>query len=259
MESPDAGAPVVGLPERVDRRIRLGPFPSARDALKFAGYAATGAVLAPFVDPFAWVLVLVGGFAVSVWRPEGDAVDERAARWILFQFRHWTGGPVRFSGPPSTSLGSVVRLASGRCVTILRTGGTPLAYRPPADLAVLYDRFRELLRSSEGPLVVRSTTVALRVDPVLPEAGACSDPERAARAGYGELVSVLCRRRRSRRVEISLGTGRSGPEGIRRLEERTRSLAEHLTSLGMRPVLLGERSLAEAVRSFGWVPSSEAR
>ncbi|MGA8275977.1 MAG: hypothetical protein WB852_06760 [Thermoplasmata archaeon] len=253
MESPEAGAPVVELPERVDRRIRLGPFPSARDALKFVGYAATGAVLAPFLDPFVWVPFLVVGFTVSVWRPDGEAVDERAAQWLLFQFRRWTKGSVTPRGPLTTVRGSVVRLASGRRVTIVRTEGTPLAYRPPSDLAVLFERFRELLRASEGPLVVRSTTVPLRADPVLPVDVACSDPEHAARAGYGELVSVLCRRRRSRRVEISLGSGQSGPEGERRLEERTRSLSEQLTSLGLRPVILGDRSLAESVRAFGWV------
>src|SRR5208282_2604654 len=73
MEGPSAGVPVVVLPERVDRRVRLGPFPSAKDAVKFASYAAAGAVLAPFATPFAWVPVLALGFVVSVWHPDGEA------------------------------------------------------------------------------------------------------------------------------------------------------------------------------------------
>jgi len=252
MENPDPGAPVVELPERVDRRVRFGPFPSAKDALKFVCYAAAGAVLAPFATPFAWVPILATGFAVSVWRPDGEAIDERAGRWLVFVLHRWKGRSLTSPRRLTAVHGSVARLASGQWVTVVRAGGTPLAYRPPFELVSLFDRFRELLRASEGAFVLRSTTVPLREAPVLPGKETCSEDEGAARAGYRELVSVLCRRRRSRRVEIALGEGSADPEAARRLEERARSLAEHLSGLGVHPTLLGDRNLADSVRSFGW-------
>ncbi|MCI4372248.1 MAG: hypothetical protein L3K02_01170 [Thermoplasmata archaeon] len=259
MEGPDAGAPVVGLPERVDRRVRLGPFPSARDALKFVGYAAAGAVLVPFTSPFAWVPVLAIGFAVSAWRPDGEAVDARVGRWLVFQLQGRGGLPLRTRGPLPRVRGCVAALASGQRVTVVRTGGTPLAYRPPAELAVMFERFRDLLRASEGSLVLRATTAPLRDGPVLPGNAPCSVAEQSARSGYGELVMVLCRRRRSRRVEISIGTSGHSPESDRRLEEQARSLADQLASLGLRPVLLADRALAESIRGFGWsVPRGSA-
>jgi hypothetical protein len=252
VESPEAGVPRISLPERVDRRARLGPFPSARDALKFVCYAAVGAVVSPFASPFAWVPFLAVGFVVSVWRPDDEAVDERAGRWVRFVVDRWRGASVTDPARATAARGAVVYLASGHRVAIVRAGGTPLAYRPPAELAVLFDRFRELLRASNGPLIIRSTTVALREGPVLPGTVACTDLEWAAREGYRELVSVLCRRRRSRRVEIALSASASGPEGERRLVERARSLAERLSSLGVRSSLLDERRLIESARAFGW-------
>jgi hypothetical protein len=258
MENGEAVVPRVTLPERVDRRIRLGPFPSARDALKFVCYAAVGAVLSPFVGPTAWLPVVALGFAVSVWRPDGDAWDERAARRCLFQVRRWVGGRMTPRGMVRASPGSVFRLSSGRRVTIVRAAGTPLAYRPPADLATLFERFRELLRATEGPIVIRATSVSLRAERVVPPEGNGASAELAAREGYTELISVLCRRRRSRRVEIALGSGQAGPEGRGRLEDRARSLAEGLATLGLPSTVLEGRPLAESARTFGWVGAGDA-
>jgi hypothetical protein len=252
MEAPDTGPPVVALPEPVDRRVRLGPFPSARDALKFVCYAAVGAVLAPFATPYAWLPVLGIGFAVSVGRVDGEAVDERLARRLVWRLQRWGGGTV--TPPPSSPplRGSVARLAGGSLVTVVRTGGTPLAYRPPEELGGLFDRFRELLRASEGPLIIRSSTVPLREGSVLPAVTGDSGADHAARTGYRELVSVLCRRRRARRVEIFLGASTPGRDGKARLEDRTRSLVAQLAGLGLRPTSLRDRALADSVRQFGW-------
>jgi hypothetical protein len=146
----------------------------------------------------------------------------------------------------------VARLTGGRLVAVVRTGGLPLAYRPPEELAEMFDRFRELLRATEGPLLVRSTSVPLREHPVLPVPSEGPGAERLACEGYRELVSVLCRRRRTRRVEISIGATSVGPEGRVQLEQRTLSLIEQLTGLGVRPTRLRDRALAESIRLFGW-------
>jgi hypothetical protein len=258
MEGPEPGAPVVELPQRVDRRVRLGPFPSARDALKFVCYAAAGAVLGPLASPYAWIPVLAGGFAISVWRPDGEAVDERAARWLRFQLRHSEGSNLNSRRVLTPVRGSVSHLANGRSVAIVRTGGVPLAYRPPADLATVFDRFRGLLRVSEGSLVVRSTTVPLRGAVVLPRGEGASEAERTACTGYRELVEVLCRRRRSRRVDISVTASVSGSDPERRLLERAQGLVDELSALGLQPTILRDHALAESVRGFGWTLSGGA-
>jgi hypothetical protein len=229
MQSPDAPLPLVSLPAPVDRRVRLGPFPSARDALKFATYAATGAVLAPFASPFAWVPVVAIGFGVSVWRPDGEAVDERAARVVLFHARQWTGRPLTRRGSFPTTRGPVVRLVG------------------------MFDRFRELLRATEGPLFLLATSVPLRAAPVRPPKNPGSGVDAAARIGYVDLVTVLCRRRRTRRVDIALRSTVASEDGDRRLLERARALSEQLAGLGLAPVTLTDRGLHDAVRGYGWL------
>jgi hypothetical protein len=252
MESPPTAVPVVVLPERVDRRIRFGPFPSARDALKFVCYASVGAVLAPFATPLAWLPVLGAGFAVSVWRSDGEALDERAGRYAWFHLHRGRAGSVMPADLRIAVHGSVARLASGARVTVVRTGGVPLAYRPPAELAALFERFRELIRATEGTLLVRATTAPLSDQAVRPRDGAPTDADAAARAGYRELASVLCRRRHARRVELSIATTATGPEAEQRLMDRTRALEEQLTAVGVRAEVLAGRQLGAAAHRFGW-------
>jgi hypothetical protein len=252
MDDPEPGAPLVRLPEPLDRHVRLGPFPSARDALKFVSYAAAGAVLAPFATPFAWVPVLLVGLVVSVWRPDGEAIDERAARIVLFQLQARHERRVTRRAVGARAPGLTVRLRSGATASVVRTGGTPLAYRPPADLALLFDGFRGLLRAQEGSLFVRATTVPLAGHRVLPSPGEGSGGDGAARRGYAELVTVLCHRRRSRRVDLALTSYARGPDAERRLAERARALEGHLLGLGLRAAALAGRSLEAAVGEFGW-------
>jgi hypothetical protein len=252
MDSSESEPPVVTLPERVDRQVRLGPFPSARDAVKFVCYATAGAVLAPLVSPWAWIPALGFGFVVSVWRPEGDAIDVGVARWFLFHARR--GGRRMLMPAPSAGAanGVVARLADGRAACVVRTAGTPLAYRPPEDLQTLFDRFREMLRASEGPVFVGATTVPLRAGRVRPPTRGGLEAERPAMGGYGELVSALCRHRQARRVDLAVCTAQTDDPGRLRLEERARALAEHLAALGLAPSLLSDRGLAEALRRLGW-------
>ncbi len=252
MAEPEPGPPVVALPQPVDRRLRLGPFASARDAVKFACYAAAGALLAPFVTPYAWLPVVAVGFLVSAWRPEGEALDERVAHWATWRVRRFTGGgPVSLpSSPPAR--GGYLRLGPGRYVTVLRTGGTPLAYRPPAELERLFRAYGELLRASDGVLLLHAGTVPLSADPLVPGRSSSTGPELPAREGYQELVSVLCRRRLVRRVHLALSTPDVGPDALARLDQGTRALASRLAAVGLRPTRLETRALSEAGHRFGW-------
>jgi hypothetical protein len=246
--------PVVPLPLPVERRLRLGPFASARDAVKFVCYGATGALLAPFLSPYAWLPVLALGFLVSTWRPDGEALDERLLRWVDWRLRRASGGAAvtRPAEARSAAHGRFLRLAPGQYVTVLRTGGVPLAYRPPGELEQTFRAFGELLRASGGSLFVLAGTVPLSAEPLVPGAATGPGPESAARTGYRELVSVLCQRRLVRRVELALPTLEVGSEGSVRLDQRTRALEARLAVLGLTPVRLGGRVLSDAGHRFGW-------
>jgi len=253
MDEPRDGPPVIGLPERMDRRMRLGPFASSRDALKFFLYAATAALLAPFATPWIWLPLVAGGFAVSVWRPDGRALDERAVAFLAWKFRCWSPGDGgdRMTGAPLVRTG-LLQLPSRRYAAVVRTGGTPVAYLPPDELGRRFELYRELLRSIDSGFVWLATTTPIRAQAVRPESCSGSTDEQRAASGYSELVSLLCRRRLLRRIYIVLGTQDSGPDAIGRLEGRVAHLLEGLGALGLRPIRLRDRSLVEAARRFGW-------
>lgn len=253
MDEPEDGPPIIGLPERLDRRMRLGPFPSSRDALKFVTYAAAGALLSPFTSPWVWLPVVGAGFTVSVWRPDGQAVDERVLAFVSWRVR--SVSPRRTAknaaSRPLVRQG-LLQLASHRYVAVIRTGGTPVAYLPPDELARRFELYRELLRSIDTGFSFLAATVPIRSQAVRPGTPSGTGPEARALSGYSELVSLLCRRRLLRRVYFVLGTLEADPDAIGRLEGRVANLIERLGAIGLRPSRLRDRALAEAARRFGW-------
>ena len=253
MGEPGDGPPIVGLPERLDRRMRLGPFPSSRDALKFITYAAAGALLSPFTSPWVWLPVLLVGFAVSVWRPDGRSVDERALAFVSWKFRSMGPGRAVTNATyrPLVRQG-LLQLAPHRYVAVVRTGGTPVAYLPPDELARRFELYRELLRSIDSSFLLLATTTPIRSQAVRPGPSLGVRREAQALAGYSELVSLLCHRRHLRRVYFVLGTLEADSDAVGRLEGRVENLIERLGSLGLRPIRLRDRALAEAAHRFGW-------
>lgn len=253
MGESDPRPPIIDLPERLDRRMRLGPFPSARDALKFVTYAASGALLVPFASPWLWLPVVLGGFGVSVWRPDGRALDERLLVFLRWKVRSWSSGSsVKRAMPCPLVRHGLLELSSHRYVAVVRTGGTPVAYLPPDELGRRFELYRELLRTSDDHFALLVTTAPIRSQAVRPAAPAESRRDKQALSGYSELVSLLCRRRLLRRVYFVIGTSGSNPDAIGLLEGRVAGLIERLSSLGLRPTRLRDRGLVEAAHRFGW-------
>jgi len=258
MEVPFEGPPVVALPERLDRRLRIGPFPSARDALKFLSYAATGALLTPFTLPYLWLPFLGVGFLVSVWRPDGRAIDVRALEYLAWRVRGTFPEATVSDPPPRVDLrGGRLRLPHGRYVAVVRALGVPLAYLPPEELARRFELFRTLLRRSGSSLSwlvglepIRGSDVAPPRDPVGP-----ADLE--ARAAYAQLVELLCRRRSLRRVYVAVATSDTRPTTSNEIDRRTKDLMTGLSELELKPSRLTGRALRDASRRFGWLPGSE--
>jgi hypothetical protein len=243
--------PVVPMPERLDRALRLGPFHSGRDALKFVAWVAVGALLVPFLGAAVWIPFLVVGLAVSLWRPEGEALDDRAARFLRWKGRQLRGGRSMSPAPtPDPGRRSILRLG-GSFAAVVRTGGLPLAYLPPAELARRFEQYRDLLRAFDGSLALLSTRAPIHPTPFLPGEPAPIGPEGVARAGYRELVEVIVRRRHVRQVYLAIAAPATGPEGVARLETQLGSLVERLRALGLRPVRLRNRALRDAAGRLG--------
>lgn len=248
MADPDDGPPVIVLPERVDRRLRLGPFPSAHDAVKFLGYAGAGSLLAVVVTPLLGLAVIVLGFALSVVRYEDEALDRRAVAVV----RHAVGSRPRTMGAdvtPSSPLErrGVVVLPGGGFAAVVRAGGSPMAYLPPAEIARRFERFRELLRAEAEGLVLRVWLAPMRSPPVVPPRLEADRADRSARDGYAELVRLLCARRAIRQVDVLRRTARPGIDGITELEAQVTGLVDRLAGLDVPSRRLVGRSLVEAV------------
>ena len=251
MEGAQDSPPVIGLPERIDRRMRLGPFPSSRDALKFVSYAAAGALLGLLTSPWLWLPVVAVGFGFSVWRPDGQAVDERALVFLVWRVRSLGSWEAGMTARPLVRQG-LLQLSPHHYVAVVRTGGTPVAYLPPEELGRRFELYRELLRSMAGSFSWLATTVPIRAQAIVPGSRDGGPDEVRASSGYSELVTVLCRRRLLRRVYFVLGTLDVNPDAIGLLEGRVAMLIERLAALGLRPIRLRDRALTEAAHRFGW-------
>ncbi len=152
----------VGIPRPVDRRLHLGPFPSARDALKFAGYAAVGLVAVPVAGPVAVVPFALVGFVVAIHRGEGRPLDERVVGYLAWRWRRRVRVPSGASvGTPARAAARTMRVGSGRVAAVLIAGGVPVAYLPPADARALFEATRRWLAALDGPLYLVARSAAL--------------------------------------------------------------------------------------------------
>lgn len=221
----------VTLPEGFDRKSRLGPFPSGTDALKFLLIGAAGAIVALRFGVLLWTPFLAGGFLLSVHRTEERSLDERLARYVQWRYRrrHHRGTAATPAAPGLIHPTGPVALPDE--AVVLEAGGIPVAFLPPAEAARIFEVYRTLLRRLEGSLLLRVTSIPLTAPPFRP----VNDPrgtrdERAARAGYLELIDLLARRRRRRVVRIRL-VPPAGSAPTAAVAEELRLLSDALLAL----------------------------
>jgi hypothetical protein len=257
MPDPADGPPVIVLPERVDRRLRLGPFPSARDAVTFLAYAAIGSLLAVLVGPVVGLAVIIAGFALSVVRYEDGRLDTRALTILRYAF-----GPlprrngVSVTSPSRLQRQGVATAPSGGYFAVVRAGGSPMAYLPPSEIARRFDRFRELLRAEPEGLVLRVWLAPMRASPVVPPAVDPGRTDAPARDGYAELVRLLCARRAVRRIDVLRRSTHSGAEGLTELDTHVTRLVDRLAALEIPARRLTGQSLADATRRLTETPDA---
>jgi hypothetical protein len=249
--------PIVRFPERVDRRARLGPFPSPRDALRFLCYAAVGALLSPWLSPFLWLPLLAAGFTISVWQPDGQAFDDRAVAVLRWKWRTWRPGRDVNRVRRSPEGRDLVVLPEGVYATIIECSGVPVAYLPPVELERSFGRFRNLLREMNASFACLCTASPIRTAPLVPGIRPQDPEEREAADAYSELVGLLCRRRRVRRILIALRSSGAGGEVCDRLRADGERLAERLRELGVSARRLAGASLLAATYRLDWARPGE--
>jgi hypothetical protein len=250
---PGADPLAVPLPRPVDRRLHLGPFPSARDALKFAGYAAVGVVAIPVAGPVAVVPFAALGFVLAVQRRDGRAYDDRFAGYLAWRWRR----RVR-RGPAPGTLGSSVpgrtaRIGAGRMAAVVRTGGVPVAFLPTPEAVSLFDGMRRWLDALDGGLYVVADAEPVRPGPFLPARKSdVGSSDAVARDGYEAVVRLLLRRRRSRRVVVVLWES-ADRAGVARLDVRAGATEEALRRFGVETERVEGRALTAELRRLGLV------
>ncbi len=243
---------LVGIPPRLDRRLKLGPFASGREALRLVLYLAAAALVASRVDPL--VALPVAGFgAVSVtWRPGGAPLDERVAAMVTWGLRRAArAGPMTRAGVPAPLRRAWIAVGRGAAAGIVRSGGVPLAYLPAPDLRQRFERFRELLTASGGRLAFFVTSAPIHPEALVPAVPSPGGPEGTARSGYRELVELIARRRSVRQVYFAVVGDGTGAPALLRLEAELAGAAQRLGSLGVRPTRLRGGALRAAADRMG--------
>jgi hypothetical protein len=91
---------------------------------------------------------------------------------------------------------------------------------------------------------------------LLPPHGPVPEAERAARAGYHDLVALIARRRSVRRVHLALRSSDLSAGGRARLETAVALLSARLEELGAPVERLRDRPLREAAWRIGFAGGS---
>lgn len=247
------GPPLIALPEPIGRRARLGPFPTGRDALKFAAVAGFGAAIADATTPIVWIPFLGAGLLLGIARWDGQPLDAHAAGYLRFRTRRRAPDGGRRPGRPGNPPGGVVRLPGGRTVAVLEAGGVPVAFLPRREAEALFDGFRALLRAdAEGLYLCVDGRAVVRDAPPSGDPPGADPRVGPARDGYRELLTLVLRSRRRRIVRVVAWSEPGSPDALARLEARVGVLLGGLLALGVPVVRLEGDPLAGALREIGW-------
>jgi hypothetical protein len=234
--------------------MRLGPFPSSRHALKFAAYAAVGGSVAAWLGAIWTVPFLGAGFLLSVYRTEGRGLDEHLGDRLAFHWRAQAApeGDARRPPRPVRS-GPYLLDVPGHLVAVVAAPGIPIAFLPPHDARALFESYRDLLRSLERGVLVQMGVQPISDRTLIPGPGSAgpNGPVDAARRGYAEFVTLLCRQRYRRQVLLAVWEP-SGPDAPVRLDRAADRLAEELQRMGIAAERLRDASLRTAGARLGW-------
>jgi hypothetical protein len=199
------------------RGLRLGPFGSGRDVLKFLCLAMAGATIAAVTTPVVWIPFLAVGGIIAFVRVEGRTLDDYALGYCRFQWRSSMAPRTASTAfPPVPGAAGT----TPQSVASIRAGGIPIAYLPPDELQRLFEEWRAALAALDRPVSCRMRGERISPVPFLPVSSKPHATERVARDSYRELVRAVLRQRYRRVVELALAneTSDAGREPVLRAE-----------------------------------------
>jgi hypothetical protein len=183
------------------RRLRLGPFGSGRDLVKFLCVAAIGATVAAVTSAVVWLPFLAIGALIALVRVEGRSLDDFVLDYCRFQWRS-TVGVRNLSGRSAEA--SRRGASSRRATASVRAGGIPIAYLPPQELQRLFEEWRSILGTFDRPVGCRMRGEVFSPLPFLPSTEHLRAAEKLAADSYRDLVRALLRKRFRRTVDLTV-------------------------------------------------------
>jgi hypothetical protein len=228
-----APADVAAIPVHrlAHRRLRLGPFGSGRDLVKFLGIATVGAAVAAVTSAVVWLPFLAIGATLTLVRVEGQTLDDYAMGYCRFRWRSDFASRRATSAPPG---GRSPGKSPGSSPYSIRAGGIPIAYLPPRDLEHLFEEWRATLATLDRPVGCRVRGESFSPLPFLPVSTEATGTERAALDSYQDLVRALLHLRHRRAVDITVWNDRpDGESGAIGLQTQLEQLVAALERLGI--------------------------
>jgi hypothetical protein len=199
----------IALPERLGRRMSLGPFEDPRELLRFLLFASVGALFALRFGIVWWVPFVAAGALLTLGRSQEDSWGDLALRRVRYYLRPRRPG---VPPPPLPKLGPHDHADLERS-TDLAGRAWELWERVPSSLSgrdadELFREARELLRAlvAEGrteALVVRAG-VSWDVRCFLPRTPSDEGREGELRRGYSTLLQTSVEGLRRPRLLLAL-------------------------------------------------------
>jgi hypothetical protein len=184
------------------RRLRLGPFGSGRDLVRFLGIATIGAIVAAVSFAVVWLPFLAIGATVAFVRVEGQTLDEFAIGYCRFRWRSAVGTRQAAGASPLTP--RPPRTSSEGPPRSIQAGGIPIAYLPPSELQRLFEEWRTTLATFDRPIGCRMRGERFSPLPFLPRSSPRGGAEAAVLESYREMVRLLLRHRHRRVVDLTV-------------------------------------------------------
>ena len=225
----------VPCSEPARRAMRLGPFASSRDALKFGAWAAVGTAGSVVAGPLVAITFALVGFGLAVARVGGRPIDAQLETYLRWRRRRRATQPT----------GRPLAVGGGPAVAAVRAEGIPVAFLPVTAARELFGAYRELLRgmSCRSEIIVGLEALpaaSLRDRPKLGEV----DLEAEAARGYSEMMRLLLARRHRRRVVWVLRAAAADGESAATVSREAESLVDRLGAFGVRAERMGRGELA---------------
>ena len=211
----------VSLPERLGRRMSLGPFEDPRDLLRFLLIVGAGGLVALLTLPWIWVPIAAMGGVLTLVRHNEETLLELLGRRLRFALRRvrpprWMGRWGEGHPPPRGPAGRSAE--EGRPWEIWRTAPAPVCGRDPSELhRQALALLRRLAPGGREVLLVRRTR-PWDVRPFLPPGPVLRAQDRMLREGYVRLLNACAQGKRRAELYLLLPSGgparwEDGPHG----------------------------------------------